>query len=261
MKLKGYQIVPVVALSVLAFTAAAPANASPLTQISAKPPSSDAAALWANLDLPSETRSALTALISSGTILDSEKAGAVPASTSTWVQEGYNYSLERFADSSFRLTALETPAAGGAFPVLLRGTSAERQYSAALLSTGMSAQAASVEIKPCMSTSSGTGYFNAYDCRVFGATSVVEMSFYASYSLVAGQWNDTIIGSPDSPYVYAWPGTAATPILKVVKRTETSSGAARVTATTTFKAANGSSSTTYTLNLYVGSNKAWAAWS
>ncbi|NEN84133.1 DUF5626 family protein [Paenibacillus elgii] len=101
----------------------------------------------------------------------------------------------------------------------------------------------------------GSGYCTVTDATVSDSAVVFKADFKASYTLVDGDFNDSISSVRDY-HITTYGGTYSNADLKIDKQNESLEGPARASLRFAWTAWNGSTTSTYYLHLYVGNNKA-----
>lgn len=192
---------------------------------------------WTQYDVAPATQDELLESLERGELWDAI-GGSDPVNVTTNAYAGETETVERYADGSIVVTTVEVPVApfsanpiGGVTPFT---------------------------VGPCESSSTGSGYANRYDCKVFSTSGVVEMGFYMSYSLRQGGYDK--ITEVHSGYARATTGTIPTPRATIGKANENSSGSAFAYVKEQYKAAGGTASATVEMRGLVGKDTAWTRW-
>lgn len=192
---------------------------------------------WTQYDVPAATQDELLESLEQGELWDAI-GGSDPVNVTTNEHAGESETIERYADGSIVVTSVEVPAdpfatdpIGGVTPFT---------------------------VGPCESSSTGSGYANRYDCKVFSTSGVVEMGFYMSYSLRQGGYDK--ITEVHSGYARATTGTIPTPRATIAKANENSSGSAFAYVKQQYTAAGGTASATVEMRGLVGNDTAWTRW-
>lgn len=151
--------------------------------------------LLTKYDVPAADQDVLVEKTLDGVLWDVNSSGTVPSSTEKAVIDGFNYTIERFADGSVSATGLEIPV------------------------EAPSARAQVLSIVGCTYTT-GSGYSNASGCQVDGVWGpVIIGATDVAYTLVQGGPDQ--ITNAGVPFQQCLPPVAcSTPALVVSELTE-----------------------------------------
>jgi hypothetical protein len=216
-----------------------------LTLVPAVPASaaSDDAAVSAHMrdwyaarGVPERTYGPLVDHFLSGTLMESMQEGRSPSAVKTIQRDGFTVTQSIFEDGSISETEIQNPSAGASSSVSQRSVTPQ-------------------SVGQCASTTPSHYDTRYNNCVVAADNSFLQIAFHTTYDLVQGDNND-VINEVSAPYAYAIGGTAATPSLKITRKTENASGPATATASTAYNSSRGGGSFTASLSLKVGNNKA-----
>lgn len=173
------------------------------------------------------TQAAILDNLARGIIPLSDVAGSNPISQTEKIVDGYQLVTSTYADGSVKQVMSEVP-------------TNPRLRSA--YQTGCWQYAY-------------TGYTNYRNCSIVNVTTLVTMGFLADYTIYGGTYNDAI----DRVYSTSFTcrgGTCSDTNLVIQKAKESTSGPADARMSLTYNIYLGLGSSTYSLDLQVGSNKA-----
>lgn len=198
---------------------------------------------WDANGVSAETQEALFQNIEAGVWPQSETGDVDPVSTETVHRNGNAETVATYPDGSIVLTAVQESA--GSFDPANFGVESLPELQE---KSGMSLRA----IQNCK-TANGSGYSVKTDCAIFGSSATVAAGFIASYQIVDGQYNDSILRH-GSPYQKCSVAKCDTPYLGTAYLKEQVGRKAQVTYL--FRWTNPGGSSTGEITLLVGANAA-----